>query len=142
MTYIFKPHRPYRLETFIGGLYACQNKGTETWLQFNYKEVYTAHFSEKCGHSNEIINIQVFTLKLMPLWVEINSLRSYIGIKFFEIAYFLPKYVWTFEFMNSGSRTFYNFSRVWNFCVEIQSPVIGQYDQVSGGVIERITKQT
>ena len=55
----------------------------------------------------------------MPLWVEISHLRSYIGTKFFEIGYFCsPKYVWTFEFLNSCLRTFYNFSHVW-----IQQPV-------------------
>ena len=44
--------------------------------------------------------------------VEISPLRSYIGIKFFEMLYFLPKYVWTFEFLNFGLRTFYNFFHV------------------------------
>ena len=29
------------------------------------------------------------------------------------VAFFSPKYVWTFEFRNSDLRTFYNFSHVW-----------------------------
>ena len=39
--------------------------------------------------------------------------------KSFEVIYigimhiFSAKYVWTFEFLNSGSRTFYIFSHVW-----------------------------
>ena len=48
----------------------------------------------------------------MPLRVETSPLRANIGIVFFEIVYFFAKYVWTFEFLNSGLRTFYNFSHV------------------------------
>ena len=71
----------------------------------------------------------------MPLWVEISPLKSYIRIKFFEVAFFSPKYVWTFEFRISVLRTFYNFSHVcsdpacfyiflilqaqYNFCLKI-----------------------
>ena len=48
----------------------------------------------------------------MALWVEIRPFRSYIGIHSLKLNIFWPKYVRTFEFLNSGLRTFYNFSHV------------------------------